>query len=478
MTRRSDFCDQNARFLGFVKAIDAAYPCDQGAVSLTRAPGVVDVMGGIVEDSGALVLTAALGMTVSLACWQTKDDHVRIRLAATDGESETDLSLPVDVFDAEPNGGTALADRIRDMRCEWVAPICLTLRQAIADGLIPRPTGGLMIAIESDFPSEADLGKCWSFAAAAMDGLCRVFEVQAEPLRKSQVCAEAVAPLTGLYNLRAPMTALCGPAGGALLQLRFHPQTLCQKLELPPDVTIVAAKTRLTRPTTRQRLIDTRTCARMGQRMIAELQQHDGLRGDLAGGRLATITPAEYVERYRDRLPAKISGQAFVGRFGGIRGLDGELDPRNTYKIRSRSEHHIYENRRVHEFATNVARARRSQASDALAHAGELMYASHWSHSQRCGIGGVEADQLVSAIRSYGPAEGLYGAKVTGGGEGGEVVVLMRDDDTARAALAQAVAQAEAASNRRIHTYDGSASGAESFQPTELNDVTSSPSGV
>ncbi len=484
MTRRSDFCDCEARFSEFVNDTNAAHPCDRGAVVMTRAPGVVDVMGGIVENSGALVLTATLATAATLACWQTADDRVRIRLAATDGEAATggevarDLSLPYDAFDAGSNSAAALANSVRKMGCEWAAPTCLTLWQAIADGIMPRPSRGLMIVLQSDFPSKTDLGRCWSFAAATIHGLCQLFDVQADQLRKSQICAEAVMPLTGMHSVRAPMTALCGPAGGALLQLRFYPQVLCQKLELPPGITIVAAKTRLTRPTTRQRLMDTRTCAEMGQRMIAELQHRDGLRGDMASGRLATITPAEYVERYRDRLPTKISGQAFVGRFGALRGLDGEFDPHGTYKIRSRSEHHIYENRRVHEFATSIARARRTQAADALVHAGELMYASHWSHSQRCGIGGVEADQLVSAIRQQGPATGLFGAKVTAGGEGGEVVVLMRDDEPAHAALADAVAHAEAASNRRIHTYRGSINGAEFFQASELGEVVDSATDV
>jgi L-arabinokinase len=56
---------------------------------------------------------------------------------------------------------------------------------------------------------------------------------------------------------------------------------------------------------------------------------------------------------------------------------------------------------------------------------GELMYQSHASYG-RCGLGSSGTDQLVSLVRDAGPAAGLYGAKITGGGSGGVVAVLGR----------------------------------------------------
>jgi L-arabinokinase len=53
------------------------------------------------------------------------------------------------------------------------------------------------------------------------------------------------------------------------------------------------------------------------------------------------------------------------------------------------------------------------------------MYQSHESYSA-CGLGSTGTDQLVALIRQAGPANGLYGAKITGGGSGGTVAVLTR----------------------------------------------------
>lgn len=51
------------------------------------------------------------------------------------------------------------------------------------------------------------------------------------------------------------------------------------------------------------------------------------------------------------------------------------------------------------------------------------MYEAHQSYSD-CGLGSQQTDELVDLVRNAGPAKGLYGAKITGGGSGGTVAVL------------------------------------------------------
>ncbi len=467
MTQANDRFGIAPRFPDHLREAIRSYPCTGGAIGTTRCPGVIDVIGGIGEDSGSLVLTATLAISFTVSAWQIADSGVRLRLATEGGHGPVhDFELPLSALEQGP----PTADGCRQMNCEWAAPSCAVLQQAVADGLLPRPAAGLMILLQSDFPPDADFGQTCVQAAATLDVVGKLHNVQTDRLRQARVCADAVGRLTGLRSLRTAMTTLCAPAGGALLQLRFQPQLICQPLELPPGILIVGARTRLARPTTLQRLIETRTCSEMGRRMILDLQRLDGLPVDDQTARLSAVTPTEYVERYRDRMPSKITGKAFLARFGEVRGLDGRLEPDEVYKVRSRAEHHIYENRRVHEFAADIVRARRNGATEALVHAGELMYASHWSHSQRCGIGGVEPDLLAGAIRKHGPADGLYGAKVTAGGAGGEMVVLMRDTPQAKAALADAVTKAENAGSRKIHTWSGSLPGADHFESPTLND--------
>jgi galactokinase len=244
------------------------------------------------------------------------------------------------------------------------------------------------------------------------------------------------------------------------MQVCVYPQPACEPLPLPAGISIVALRTSLNRPVSAERLVDTCLCAEMGHRVLQAALNGDGRTVRL--DRLTAITPTEFVDRYREIIPSRMTGKQFVAKFGEVRGLNGTaLAPNDIYKIRSRAEHHIYENRRVHEFATAINRARRANSLEPLVAAGELMYASHWSHSQRCGIGGVETDRIVSSIRKRGPADGLYGAKVTGGGFGGEMVVLLRNDPHSHAALNAAIEEVQSACQKSIHTYRGSLAGAE-----------------
>ncbi|MFH1419005.1 MAG: hypothetical protein ABII12_12065 [Planctomycetota bacterium] len=471
MTQTKHSCAMMPRFLAHVRKTLLQHPRAGGELAVSQCPAVVDVMGGIGEDTGSLVLTATLSESFIAAAWQTQDRILHVRFADEANKGPLlDFGLPIAEIRNAEKTAKGLLDRCREAGGDWAATTCRTLAQAVRESMIPSSNSGLMILLQSGFSPQADLGRPAVQAAATIDVLCKLFGSSADRLQQSRLCAGVVEHCTGLYGVRTPMAALCGSPDGSLLQLRFYPQPICQSLQLPENVAIMAARTRLARPTTHGRMINTRTCTEMGRRIILALQQRDGMNVDAARSRLSSITPPEYVERYRDRMPSKITGKNFVAQFGEPRGLNGEIDPKTVYKVRSRAEHHIYENRRVHEFVTHLAMARRSGSADSLVQAGELMYASHWSHSQRCGIGGVEPDQLVGFIRKAGPAAGLFGAKVTAGGDGGEIVILMRDDERARAALVSAVAEAEALADHKIHTWDGSIGGADFFEPPRLAD--------
>src|SRR5262249_12710296 len=161
-------------------------------------------------------------------------------------------------------------------------------------------------------------------------------------------------------------------------QICTHPQPSCEPLPLPAGISIVAIRTCLNRPISPERLIDTRLCAEMGHRVLQAALNGDGRAARI--DRLAAVSPTDFVEHYRDYIPSRITGKQFVAKSGDFRGANGQaIAPTDVFKIRSRAEHHIYENRRVHEFATHINRARRANALEPMVAAGELMYASHWS---------------------------------------------------------------------------------------------------
>ncbi len=97
------------------------------------------------------------------------------------------------------------------------------------------------------------------------------------------------------------------------------------------------------------------------------------------------------------------------------------VDPMVEYPVLAATRHPIYEHPRVNSFAAILKNWKGDEQARKL---GELMYESHVSYSE-CGLGSDGTDALVAFVRASAE-DGLYGAKITGGGSGGTVAVLGR----------------------------------------------------
>jgi L-arabinokinase len=121
----------------------------------------------------------------------------------------------------------------------------------------------------------------------------------------------------------------------------------------------------------------------------------------------------------------------------------------------------VYEHFRVRAFV----RLLDGYAATSASVLGELMYQSHASYSA-CGLGSEGTDRLVELARGLGPARGIYGAKITGGGSGGTVAILGRRD--ADASIRQIADQYARETGLSPYIFSGSSPGApkESTRPS------------
>jgi L-arabinokinase len=91
---------------------------------------------------------------------------------------------------------------------------------------------------------------------------------------------------------------------------------------------------------------------------------------------------------------------------------------------------------------------------------GELMYQSHYAYTE-CGLGAQATDLLVGLCRRQGVANGIYGAKITGGGAGGTVAILA--DTKAGSAIRQIFKDYSDARLGNPYLFEGSSDGADSY---------------
>lgn len=215
---------------------------------------------------------------------------------------------------------------------------------------------------------------------------------------------------------------------------------------------------------------DVRTAAFMGYTIIAlaEGASPDDLKkakgeGDWSrlpyGGYLANVPADLFAQRYEALLPDACSGNEFINRYGVS--IDGatEVSPDKTYRLRVCARHPVYENHRVKLFKQWLSEcAAGNDVETALQRMGVAMIESHRSYTA-VGLGNSATDDIVEDVLQAGASSGVYGARISGGGNGGTVTVLCvgeRGKETAQTIFTQHKERC----GRAIHFFIGSSDGA------------------
>jgi L-arabinokinase len=250
------------------------------------------------------------------------------------------------------------------------------------------------------------------------------------------------------------MTAVCGEQH-QLLALLCQPAEIQGQVAIPDELAVWGIDSGIRHAVSGADYGSVRVGAFMGYRILQTLAGVDW------GGYLANLTPSLFEQEYARHLPEKISGADFLARYGNTTDPVTTVDPARTYAVRQPTAHPIYEHFRVRTFAKLLAGNALSNAPQL----GELMYQSHASYSA-CGLGSSGTDALVRLARQTGPAQGIYGAKITGGGSGGTVAILGRQD--AEPAVQAIVAQYAQSTHHQPIVFRGSSLGAAAFGTLRL----------
>jgi len=173
------------------------------------------------------------------------------------------------------------------------------------------------------------------------------------------------------------------------------------------------------------------------------------------------ISSEELNAEFQAHLPETILGSDFLARHKTHDDPVTTIQPDATYRVAGPTRHPIGENERVLRFIGALQAAARGDERACVA-AGEAMYGAHESYRDNCHLSVPEVNFLVEAVRKRGPASGLYGAKITGGGTGGTVAVFGKIK-----ALAEHVPQIAIEYSRRVgempDIFTGTSPGAIEF---------------
>lgn len=442
---------------------------------VARAPGRLDVMGGIADYSGSLVLQLPIREGVLVALQPDEQRRIQIVSLGRESDHRQTRSFQMNLKDLEGDDGApieyaaARALFTREASHRWTAYIGGVFLVLMRERGI-RFNHGARILIDSRVPEGKGVSSSAALEVSVMFAVLAVLGQKMGPTEVALLCQKVENLVVGApCGVMDQMTAACGRAD-RLLALLCQPAKLQDFVHIPEGLVVAGLDSGVRHQVTGDAYGDVRAGAAMGYRIISHLA---GLRISEAEdanlihvddprwcGYLANLAPSEFEQLYAAKIPATIEGEDFLARYKGTTDPVTPVQRGRTYAVLTATSHPIYENFRVRAFAELLRQDMNDRSLELL---GELMYQSHASYSA-CGLGSERTDLLVRLSRKAGPIAGIFGAKITGGGSGGTVAVLARD-----AAAVQKIAEEYARESGYLpHMFSGSSPGAAVFGALRL----------
>jgi len=401
-------------------------------VAIGTAPGRLDVMGGIADYSGATVLEATIGARTTVMVQPREDGLIRVltvgpEAGPLDGAT---FELPTATFwrhDTPSTHGTLVAPE--DLRNtigkehRWASYVVGVWYILISEGIAPSLPGANVI-VHGTVPLGAGVASSAALEVATMRAVTTAFGIDLDGFRIAALCQLVEHRVAGApCGIMDQVTCTLGQSG-RLLALRCQPHDILGHVPLPAGATVLGLDSGVKHAVGGERYPRVRTAAFMGREML--IRGINGIQIDVPADHLCNIIPEQF-RTVRQHLPVSITGGDFLDRYGSHRDLATHIDRNTRYRVRGATEHAVTEQSRVVRFRDALGDAMSTKErirEAALIRAGRQMFGSHRSYSRNCGLGAPETDMIVNLARNEGPENGLYGAKITGGGSGGTVAIL------------------------------------------------------
>ncbi len=363
-----------------------------------EAPGRLDFLGGVADYSGSLVLEMPLRLTTRV----TVSEHPAGEFAFVSAQEGRCVVA----------AGAAPAAVPKWVRYPYGCLLLFCQEQRW------RPRAGLKFVIRSRVPESMGVSSSAALEVATLRALEQFSGRKFTGTALARLAQRAENEIVGApCGLMDQLSSAYG-VRGALLPILCRPDILGEPVRLPRGVVAVGWPSGVKHAVTASPYATARAGAFMGRKLI-ELATRRKL------AHATQLLPAEVRGLPLADLPTKITGRTFLARAGGVDDPLSVIEPAKTYGVRAAVSFPVEENFRA-EAAVALLRGFKPAAREATLRAlGELLYQSHAGYSS-IGLGCPETDEMVAAVRKLGPSKGFYGARVSGGGSGGTVVVLLQ----------------------------------------------------
>ena len=274
---------------------------------VARAPGRLDVMGGIADYSGSLVLQLPIREATFVAV--APDDKPQLTLLSSrEDRGVLILSLEDLIPGGEPVGyEEARAYFRRDPLRSWAAYVAGAVLVLMREKAT-RFSHGARLFIDSSVPEGKGVASSAALEVAAMMALDGLYQVGLSPLEVALLCQKVENLVVGApCGVMDKMTSVVGEEN-RLLALLCQPAEIQGLLAIPEELAFWGIDSGIAHAVSGEDYRSVRTGAFMGYRILQDLSGTDW------GGYLANLTPSE-LEKCLARLPETMSGADFIERY-------------------------------------------------------------------------------------------------------------------------------------------------------------------
>lgn len=434
-----------------------------GAVHVARAPGRLDVMGGIADYTGSVVCQMPLRIDAAAAVQRRNDGLVVCISQQTAGD------VVLQAADLRDLDALALRHKIGSEHA-WAGYTAGCLAWLMKHYPLPEMHDGATLLVDSDVPAGGGVSSSAAIEVATMTALASLFDVKLTAMQLAAGCQNVENHVVGAPcgvmdqvvssqgQKESLLEILCQPAPDGM------PAIVQGVRRIPAGYAFVGIHSGVRHEVRGDPYGDTRVAAFMAQKIIrTDSPEHNDLE------HLANLPLSEYENDLRPLLPMTITGSGFITQYESTGDTATTLDPQKSYHVRDAADHHVREMHRVTRFISLIKQTDK-QDEDArrqsMIEAGKLMNQSHRSYSQCARLGHELTNLLATMLLEAGTNHGIFGCRVTGGGCGGTVAILIRDQPQTRQRLNDIRKNYETQTGRHSMLFTGTSDGSAHCPPS------------
>jgi L-arabinokinase len=390
------------------------------------APGRLDVMGGVSDYSGSLLLEIPIAEQTKVVLVKRIDSIIRV----TTDMDDQDFTIQKEEIAGIPY--RELSKRLQSKPGgHWASYVigCFAVLQE-EKGL---QYNGVDIRVSSEIPVGKGVSSSAALEVATMHAISKAYGLKMDPIELAVLAQKVENLVVGASCGLMDQLAVNLGKKDQLLPILCQPHEVFDPIPLPAGVRFYGLDSGIRHAVSGSSYSDVRTAAFMA---FTVAMMKSGISKDRLcspdipfGGFWANISPEVFRHTYEPLIPVEMTGAEFLVHYGVHIDRLTEVDPLRRYQLLPAARHPVMENHRIKKFMAGIKQCNGSDHKDALlGNLGELMIDSHRGYGS-VGLGEPLTSKIVDLVIEKGKGHGIPGARISGGGSGGTVAVMVSSNE-------------------------------------------------